>query len=141
MDIKTNAYQYNDIVSSYTYKAPLLYRLMVKLRTILGVFKRLDDFNWKKYTTQYRAQFINVNRRFFTIDFRDVDFKLIDGKIYLINFDGQVAVVDAADGKILNVIPMDEPAGEEVVRASISAAYGQLFIRTTRKLYCVGSPR
>jgi len=61
-----------------------------------------------------------------------------DGRIYLINFDGQVAVIDAADGKVLKVIPMDEPAGREVVRASISAAHGQLFVRTTRTLYCVG---
>ena len=64
-----------------------------------------------------------------------------DGKIYLINFEGEVAVVDAADGKILNVIPMDQPTGGEVVRASIVAAHGQLFIRTTRKLYCVGKGR
>lgn len=61
-----------------------------------------------------------------------------DGKIYLINFDGQVTVIDAAEGKVLKVIPMDEPTGREVVRASIVAAHGQLFIRTTRKLYCVG---
>ncbi len=61
-----------------------------------------------------------------------------DGKIYLINFEGQVAVMRAADGEVLSVIPMDEPVGREVVRSSISAAYGQLFIRTTRKLYCVG---
>lgn len=44
----------------------------------------MDDFNWKTYNTQYREQFINVNKRFFTIDFRDVDFNLINGKIYLI---------------------------------------------------------
>ncbi|MHB1038163.1 MAG: outer membrane protein assembly factor BamB family protein [Pirellulales bacterium] len=61
-----------------------------------------------------------------------------DGKIYLINFDGEVAVIDAAKGEVLRTIPMDEPADGEVVRASIVAAGGQLFIRTTRKLYCVG---
>jgi outer membrane protein assembly factor BamB len=61
-----------------------------------------------------------------------------DGKIYLVNFEGQVAVVSAASGKTVSVIPMDEPAENEVVRASIIAAHGQLFIRTTRKLYCVG---
>ena len=61
-----------------------------------------------------------------------------DGKIYLINFDGQVAVVDAADGEVLRTIPMDDPARDEVVRASIVAAHGHLFIRTTRRLYCVG---
>ena len=64
-----------------------------------------------------------------------------DGKIYLINFDGQVAVIGAAKGEVLSVIPMDEAADGEVVRASISAAYGQLFIRTTRTLYCVGRER
>ena len=61
-----------------------------------------------------------------------------DGKIYIVDFDGEVAVIDAADGKVLNTISMDEPARGEVVRASITAAGGQLFIRTTRRLYCVG---
>lgn len=61
-----------------------------------------------------------------------------DGKIYIINHSGEVAVVNAANGEIINLISMDEPIGREVVRASISAAYGQLFIRTTRRLYCVG---
>ncbi|UCG60058.1 MAG: PQQ-binding-like beta-propeller repeat protein [Phycisphaerales bacterium] len=60
------------------------------------------------------------------------------GKIYIINHDGEAAVVAAADGNILKVIPMDEPAGGEDVRASISAAHGQLFVRTTRRLFCIG---
>ena len=42
------------------------------------------------------------------------------------------------DGEIINEISMDAPQNREVVRSSISAAHGQLFIRTTRKLYCVG---
>jgi outer membrane protein assembly factor BamB len=61
-----------------------------------------------------------------------------DGKIYLINFDGQVAILRADSGELLRVIPMEETTGRDPVRASISAAHGQLFIRTTRKLYCVG---
>jgi len=61
-----------------------------------------------------------------------------DGKIYIVNFDGQVAVINAADGELLNLISMDEPDDGEKVRASISVANGQLFIRTTRNLYCVG---
>jgi len=61
-----------------------------------------------------------------------------DGKIYIINHAGEAAVIDASNGDVLNLIPMDKPSGREVVRASISAAYGQLFIRTTRRLYCVG---
>jgi outer membrane protein assembly factor BamB len=64
-----------------------------------------------------------------------------DGKIYIINFDGQVAVISPASGEVLEVIPMDEPTDGEVVRSSISAAHGQLFIRVTRRLYCVGEGR
>ncbi len=60
-----------------------------------------------------------------------------DGKIYLINFDGQVTVIDAAKGEVRNTIAMEE-SREEVARSSIIAAHGQLFIRTARKLYCVG---
>jgi outer membrane protein assembly factor BamB len=61
-----------------------------------------------------------------------------DGKLYLINHDGEAAVIDAATGKVEKVIPMDNPANREAVRASIVAAQGHLFIRTTRQLLCVG---
>jgi outer membrane protein assembly factor BamB len=64
-----------------------------------------------------------------------------DGKIYLINHSGDVAIINPANGDVLKVIDMDKPSSGELVRASISAAYGQLFIRTTRKLYCVGKGR
>jgi outer membrane protein assembly factor BamB len=61
-----------------------------------------------------------------------------DGKVYLINHAGEAVIVDAANGDVLKVIPMDKVSGQQVVRASIVAAYGQLFIRTTHRLYCVG---
>ena len=61
-----------------------------------------------------------------------------DGKIYIINHVGEVAIVDAANGNVLKTIDVDDPSGGEVVRASISVSEGQLFIRTTRRLYCVG---
>ena len=61
-----------------------------------------------------------------------------DGKIYLINFSGQVAILSAVNGSLLRVIPMEETTDHELIRASISAAHSQLFIRTTHKLYCVG---
>ncbi|MHC4643536.1 MAG: outer membrane protein assembly factor BamB family protein [Planctomycetota bacterium] len=64
-----------------------------------------------------------------------------DGKLYLINHSGDVAIIDAANGNVLKVIDMGKPSGREVVRASISVANGQLFIRTTRKLFCVGKGR
>jgi len=61
-----------------------------------------------------------------------------DGKVYIINHAGDATIFDAANGNILKTIDMDDPSGGEVVRASIVASEGQLFIRTTRRLYCVG---
>ncbi len=61
-----------------------------------------------------------------------------DGKIYIIDHAGEVAVINAENGKILHTVSMDDPSGRDVVRASISAAYGHLFIRTTNTLYCIG---
>ena len=61
-----------------------------------------------------------------------------DGKIYLMDVEGRVAVVSAARGETIHVVRMDEPGEDEMVRASIIAAQGHLFIRTTRKLCCVG---
>jgi outer membrane protein assembly factor BamB len=60
-----------------------------------------------------------------------------DGKLYLMNFDGDVVVVQADDGKILEVVEM-KTTREYPVRSTISAAHGQLFIRTNRKLTCIG---
>lgn len=60
-----------------------------------------------------------------------------DNKIYLVNFDGEVVVMDADDGSVINVIPMDEPA-EDNVRSSVVAAHGHLFIRTNTTLFCIG---
>lgn len=62
-----------------------------------------------------------------------------DGKVYLVNFVGDVVVVNAANGEILSTISMDDPA-DDAVRSSVVASGGQLFIRVNRKLYCVGQP-
>ncbi len=59
-----------------------------------------------------------------------------DGKIYLMNFAGDVVVVDAAKGEILSTIAMGDP-GDDMTRSTIAVANGQLFIRTNHKLYCV----
>lgn len=63
-----------------------------------------------------------------------------DGKIYLLNFDGEATVVNAADGEILSTISMEnkDDLGADLIRSSIIAAHGKLFIRTQTKLYCVG---
>lgn len=60
-----------------------------------------------------------------------------DGKIYMINFDGEVYVVNANDGSVENKNEMGG-SKDDSVRSSIVASHGQLFIRTNDKLYCVG---
>lgn len=59
-----------------------------------------------------------------------------DGKIYLLNFSGEVVVVEAAKGAILSTIAMGEE-GDDMTRSTIAVAHGQLFIRTNHKLWCV----
>ena len=61
-----------------------------------------------------------------------------DGKIYLINFVGEVVIVSAADGSIINQIDMGEGETRDFpVRSSIVASDGELFIRTNEELYCI----
>jgi outer membrane protein assembly factor BamB len=60
-----------------------------------------------------------------------------DGKIYMMNFAGEVVVADAETGKILHQTLMGEP-GDDMTRSTIAVANGHLFIRTNGKLYCVG---
>ena len=43
-----------------------------------------------------------------------------DGKVFLMNFKGEVVVVDAEQGKVLGIIPMGEP-GDDMTRSSIAA--------------------
>jgi outer membrane protein assembly factor BamB len=63
-----------------------------------------------------------------------------DGRIYLMNFRGQVTVVKADDGTLLQTVDMGEE-GDDATRSSIAVARGSLFIRTNHKLFCVRSPR
>ena len=49
-----------------------------------------------------------------------------DGKIYLINFDGDIVVVDAAGGEVLNQIAMGD-AEDAPVRSTVVAAQGPPF--------------
>jgi outer membrane protein assembly factor BamB len=64
-----------------------------------------------------------------------------DGKIYMMNFTGEVFVVQAGGNefKLLHTVAMAD--GENMLRASIPISQGQLFIRTTKTLYCVGGAR
>ena len=57
-----------------------------------------------------------------------------DGRLYLLSEGGDALMFAAGDAcRLLAKIPM----GERPCRASISAACGQLFLRTPSKLYCI----
>ena len=60
-----------------------------------------------------------------------------DGKIHIVNFDGDVVILSAKDGELLTNVSMDDPQKFNV-RSTITAADGNLFIRTTSKLFCIG---
>ncbi len=59
-----------------------------------------------------------------------------DGKIYIMNFAGDVHVIDAENGEIISKIPMGS-GSDDMTRSSIVAAHGQLFVRTNSELYCI----
>ncbi len=59
-----------------------------------------------------------------------------DGKIYTMNHNGEVVVVTAKDGSILNIAKMGETYDDNT-RGSVALSDGQLFIRTNELLYCV----
>lgn len=60
-----------------------------------------------------------------------------DGKVYVMNFAGDVTVVEAASGAILGTVAMGDP-GDDMTRSSVVISQGALFIRTNHKLYSVG---
>ncbi len=62
-----------------------------------------------------------------------------DGRVYLLNFRGEVVVVDAADGRVVHQTMLGEE-GADRTRSTVVAVDGELFIRTNRKLYCVAAP-
>lgn len=63
-----------------------------------------------------------------------------DGKIYFMNQEGEAFVVAARDDsfQILHRVPMGGPE-DRSVRSSIAVARNNLFIRTDRRLYCIGA--
>lgn len=61
-----------------------------------------------------------------------------DGRIYFMNFRGDVFVVDAGDEfKLIHKTNMADE-GDDQLRSVIAVSQGNLFVRTGSKLYCVG---
>jgi outer membrane protein assembly factor BamB len=62
-----------------------------------------------------------------------------DGKIYIINFDSEVSVIDAADGRLLHTVALEPDSQiDDVVRSSVIPLDGKLLIRTNTRLWCIG---
>ena len=59
-----------------------------------------------------------------------------DGKIYIMNHNAEVLVIDAESGSILHDVKMGGTY-DDLTRASIALSHGFLFIRTNEKLYCI----
>ena len=60
-----------------------------------------------------------------------------DGKVFCMNYRGDVVIVDARSGEKLAEIPMGHE-DDQYTPSTIAIAHNQLFIRTQAKLYCVG---
>ena len=60
---------------------------------------------------------------------------IADGKIYNIGERATAVVQNLADGKVLATIPM---GGGDATRSTIAVSDGNLFIRTSEKLWCIG---
>lgn len=58
-----------------------------------------------------------------------------DGKVYCLDHNGNVVVLDAKSGEILHVAPLGEEDDDQV-RASVVVAHGALFVRTNDTLFC-----
>jgi outer membrane protein assembly factor BamB len=63
-----------------------------------------------------------------------------DGKIYMMNFDGDVSVVQAGgtEFRLLHQTNFKEEGDDARLRSSISISQGNLYVRTGTKLYCLG---
>ena len=59
-----------------------------------------------------------------------------DGKIFLMNHNATVLVVDAVSGKTIHMTEMGD-SYDDNTRSSISISRSNLYVRTNKKLYCI----
>lgn len=63
-----------------------------------------------------------------------------DGKVYTVNFLGEVVVFDASNGAVLHQANFGTKE-DKVVRSAMVASSGQLFLRTDTRLFCIGKQK
>jgi hypothetical protein len=81
--MKTNAREYLDAIAHDVPRTPWSSRIRERVRRLKRVVGQNDDYDWKHYNDIYRAQWAH-NERYFTLDLRKVDWKLVDNRIYLL---------------------------------------------------------
>jgi outer membrane protein assembly factor BamB len=59
-----------------------------------------------------------------------------DGKVFLMNHNATVLVVDAVSGKTIHMTEMGD-SYDDNTRSSISISRSNLYVRTNKKLYCI----
>ena len=62
-----------------------------------------------------------------------------DGKIYVMNFAGEVFVVQAGGSEFKLLHTADMGDNENTLRASIPISQGRLLVRTSKTLFCIGN--
>jgi hypothetical protein len=62
---------------------PLRLRVAMKLRGLRRLFGDIDDFDWSTYHVHYRSEVAVINQRW-ADNLADVDFRVIDGRLYLL---------------------------------------------------------
>ncbi len=61
-----------------------------------------------------------------------------DGQVWCMNHHGVVDVVSMADGKIVHQVAMADE-DDDLVRASVVVAHGEVLIRTNDTLFCIAA--
>jgi hypothetical protein len=81
-EIKTNA---REFMSGQKERLELSvsYKIRSAIYSLLRRFISMDEFEWALYDIHYRAE-IAFNKRFFTEDLSAIDFKFIEGKMYVL---------------------------------------------------------
>jgi hypothetical protein len=62
---------------------PLGWRLAARFRGLRRLFSDVDDFDWSTYHVHYRSE-VALNRRYWSENLSEVDFRVLDGRLYVL---------------------------------------------------------
>ena len=85
LESKTNSREYLTVLPKYRAVSwPLLcWRMQEKARRMWLKLRPHDDYEWSRYHIGYKAEF-DWFKRYFTMNLGNVDFRLIEGRLYLL---------------------------------------------------------